>query len=265
MYLLNPTFLVTERLITIVILLQTFELLQIKEAFTSVWSWQILKKDYAFLPARIQNRLSYLFDVPYFLFILDLRIFLAILLLAFPQPLILLGLLLTTLLICVRWRGTYNGGSDSMTVVVLLALTVGTFFHGHGLVMKGCLWYIALQTCLSYWISGLTKLRKKNWRNGQALYLLVTATNYETPKEAQQILKIPLVAKLASWSILLLECSFPLALLSPDWCLAYIAVALFFHLGNFFVFGLNRFVFAWMAAYPALYWCSHLSKLLTSR
>lgn len=262
---LLPTFHIIERLMAVAILLQTFEMMQIKEAITSIWSWEILKKDYEFLPAPLQKYLSFLLDGPHFFLILDARVFLAILLLVFPQPLILLALLLTALLICLRWRGPYNGGSDMMTMVVLLALTVGSFFHNHSLALKACLWYIAVQVCLSYWIAGIAKLRKPHWRNGRALYLLVTATNYETPIEVQQLLQNSKIAKLASWLILIFECTFPLALLSPDLCLIYIAAALFFQLGNFFVFGLNRFVFAWLAAYPALYWCSHLSKVLTPR
>ena len=35
-------------------------------------------------------------------------------------------------------------------------------------------------------------------------------------------------------------------------------VALGFHLANVYAFGLNRFLFAWLAAYPALYYCSSL-------
>jgi hypothetical protein len=31
------------------------------------------------------------------------------------------------------------------------------------------------------------------------------------------------------------------------------AAGLVFHAGNAYVFGLNRFFFAWLAAYPAIY------------
>jgi hypothetical protein len=39
-------------------------------------------------------------------------------------------------------------------------------------------------------------------------------------------------------------------------CVAIVAVALAFHIANVYVFGLNRFVWAWAATYPALYFCS---------
>jgi hypothetical protein len=37
-----------------------------------------------------------------------------------------------------------------------------------------------------------------------------------------------------------------------------LGLGLCFHLGAWLVFGLNRFVFVWAAAYPALLWCSQM-------
>ena len=42
-------------------------------------------------------------------------------------------------------------------------------------------------------------------------------------------------------------------------CAGILVAAIGFHLVNFYAFGLNRFLFAWAAAYPALYFCSGLS------
>ena len=53
---------------------------------------------------------------------------------------------------------------------------------------------------------------------------------------------------------MLFELAFPLALAS----LATLALALVgaacFHLANAFLFGLNRFFWTWIAAYPSLIW-----------
>ena len=66
------------------------------------------------------------------------------------------------------------------------------------------------------------------------------------------------IAIVLSWLLLLFEIGFPVALVSPDLSIVVILIAIAFHVGNFYIFGLNRFVFAWLACYPALYFCSGL-------
>jgi hypothetical protein len=63
-------------------------------------------------------------------------------------------------------------------------------------------------------------------------------------------------ARLGSWSVLCFECGFPVALLVPSVTLPWLAVGLLFHVANAYIFGLNRFVFAWLAAYPSLLYFS---------
>jgi hypothetical protein len=263
---LSGAFFLTKFLLILAVLLQSFELLIAKNSWMTIWNWSTLKNDYKKIPPWLLRVISFFLDDRGFLFALDLRIFLAILLLAFPHPLIFLGLLLTGLMISLRWRGSFNGGSDSMTTLILLALTVAIFFRHHGAIARACLWYIALQSCLSYWIAGLAKLRHTAWRNGNALALMVKKEAYAVPADLRSFLQNPSVSRIASWMILIFECSFPLALLDPAVCQFYIGLALCFHLANFFLFGLNRFVFAWMASYPALYLISFwVSGFLTLR
>ena len=45
-------------------------------------------------------------------------------------------------------------------------------------------------------------------------------------------------------------------LLGPGFALAFCAVALVFHLLVFRFFGLNRFVWAWVATFPAILYCA---------
>lgn len=61
------------------------------------------------------------------------------------------------------------------------------------------------------------------------------------------------LAFFASWTIILFEVTFPAAILNAHLSLVYMASGLAFHAGNAYVFGLNRFFFAWLAAYPAIY------------
>jgi len=57
-----------------------------------------------------------------------------------------------------------------------------------------------------------------------------------------------------SWTLMLFEMLFPLALLDATLLKAALAVAALFHLVDGCVFGLNRFLWIWLAAYPCLLW-----------
>ena len=64
----------------------------------------------------------------------------------------------------------------------------------------------------------------------------------------------PSALLVASWAIMLIEVAFPLALAHVMALKIALGVALAFHIGNACLFGLNRFVWAWVAAYPSLLW-----------
>lgn len=158
-----------------------------------------------------------------------------------PEPAI--AAFVATLAIAYRSRGSYNGGSDSMLLVVALGLSIarlGAPRVGHG--------YIALQLALSYVLAGVAKLRDRDWRAGTALPLIVALPHYGVPPRLAALLAR---AKLAGYLMLAFELSFPLAYFAP-W--PYAVVALGFHLANAFAFGLNRFLWAWLAAWPAVFY-----------
>ena len=58
----------------------------------------------------------------------------------------------------------------------------------------------------------------------------------------------------ASWAVNGLEVAFPLALISAPTLWVALAVAALFHASNAVLFGLIRFLWAWIAVYPALIW-----------
>lgn len=58
----------------------------------------------------------------------------------------------------------------------------------------------------------------------------------------------------ASWAVILFELVFPLALLNQALLITALCVAGMFHLANARLFGLNRFLWFWVAAYPSILW-----------
>ena len=58
----------------------------------------------------------------------------------------------------------------------------------------------------------------------------------------------------ASWAVIGFEVLFPLALLNQTLLIAALTCAAAFHIANACLFGLNRFVWFWLAAYPSILW-----------
>ncbi|MEZ4753843.1 MAG: HTTM domain-containing protein [Bdellovibrionota bacterium] len=143
-----------------------------------------------------------------------------------------------------------------MTLIILSGLSLASLFPENSPITSGCLWYICLQTCLSYFVSGSVKLRKANWRSGKALAAFIASSNYQLPMLIKQLFKNPFFLFISSWSVITMELCFPATLINPQVCLGLISAAFIFHIVNWYILGLNRFVFAWLAAYPAVYYCS---------
>jgi hypothetical protein len=245
----------SERLVCFAVFFQTVELLQVRKSFSDsgVWSWSTLRQDY---PGLIQCLLSLVFSYQVFLVLLVLRAICAGILIASPEAAfgsaLLIFVMVSSLLVCWRWRGTYNGGSDFMTMVVLLALSVASIWPQWTRIALG---YIAVQLGLSYFLPGIVKLKKKEWRSGRALAVLMNDGSYEIPQSVKNWVARPNASFALSWALIAFELSFPIAMINLFFCVVYLAVALLFHLVTFYVFGLNRFVWAWIAAFPALlYW-----------
>jgi hypothetical protein len=176
--------------------------------------------------------------------------------LAWPHAAFFAFLALGAWLSAVRWRGTFNGGADTLTLIVLGSLAVGLGAAPGSALARGALWFVALQVVLSYFVAGIVKLRRAEWWRGRALARFLGESAYDVPQRWRAWSRYPALMGVGAWALMLFEVSFPLALRDPAWCRWYLLAAFAFHLLNFAVFGLNRFVWAWLAAYPALYVCS---------
>ena len=264
----ETAFAASAKIIALGVLFQSIELIQLRRTLndTGVWQWGVLTEEFKIFPVLFRAILSLTLCYPNVLVLLGLRAGVGFAVIVTPWDsvpvLLLLYLLLSTLLICLRFRGTFNGGSDYMTVVVLTGLTIARVAPASIWVSTICLWYIAIQSVTSYFVAGVVKIRHREWRTGEALACFLQAAKYRAPKLVSRLLAEREPSMIATWAMLLFECLFPLALfgaaMSPIVPLAFIAIAGLFHFSNVYIFGLNRFLFAWTATYPAIYWCSQL-------
>lgn len=255
----------TKQIISLAVILQTIELFHIRQSFSDqgVWRWGNLKVEFEIFSKLTQKFLAFTLKYENFLVLLALRLIAAVCLIFYSNAFLFLYLLISTLLISLRWRGTFNGGSDYMTIIVLSALTFNSFFSSpfentlSEKVSLAAIWYITIQICSSYFISGIVKIRRSNWRNGAALRGFMASTIYNDNSASRLISDNKIISIILSWAIIIFEVGFVVALLNPLLCVGFIIFALAFHLANFYFFGLNRFIFAWTSCYPALLFCSN--------
>ena len=246
-----------EVLCGISLIIQTIEFLRLREPLSThgVWTYAIGRDDLAHASKFTQRLFAFLSRDKLWLAHLILRLLASVVLLAYGGSLPLVAfLLLGTVVILIRWRGAFNGGSDFMTIVVLSGLLIAQLFSWFGdeeLGWRASLIYIAIHSASSYFISGGVKLLNEDWRSGKALPLFLDGGVYGPLAPTSLYWRQP-VAIICSWSFILWECLAPLAFLDAAIALFYCSVAGVFHILVFWYFGLNRFVFAWISTYPAI-------------
>lgn len=204
--------------------------------------------------ALIQQSLEHLFGLaderPHY----AIRLVLALLLIAgvYP-PWICAALFLNALFILRRFRGPYNGGSDLLSLLLITAL-VAVHLTPTGQWQEYVFGYLALQVIFSYFKSGWSKVIHRDWRTGRALRDVFLFSVYPVSEATRGWTAWPRLLCAMSWTVILLELLFPLALISQTVLIVALVAMLVFHLANFVLFGFNRFVWVWLAAYPSLIW-----------
>lgn len=242
----------TAKLCGLVALVQGLELVSLYPTYSSrgIWRWRDLKQELGCFSAFL-----FIFLTPPVFWGLQLvRLIFAVSLFIHPHPFSVLVLIVIHFFSLIRWRGNFNGGSDSMTMVVLIALFVSLAFLNHFSVVFAALSYVTFQLVLSYFKAGYLKIKTKAWRNGGALKEFMLSPKYSSLNRLGN--QSPKTFFALSWLVIIFELSFPLSLLHPHLTLIFAGGAAFFHLTLVYLFGLNRFFFSWAAAYPSLYFCS---------
>ena len=163
--------------------------------------------------------------------------------------------LLLTFYSSLRFGGSFNGGSDSMTLIAQSGLVLGAIHPRTGLLWTGC-WAAA-----SYFVNGLRKGFHREWWSGKPLAVFAATSPVAMAPVRDFLVRARWMHKTASIAVILFQAAFPLLLFSVPGTRFALGAGVVFHLGNFALFGLNRFFWIWVSSYPAIW---HLSEFLRS-
>ncbi len=164
----------------------------------------------------------------------------------------------TSWLSALRFRGNVNGGSDAMLFTVLCGIIVAQLPNVASVVHEAGVLYVAAQLTLSYVRAGIVKAQERSWWTGHALSSILTLPAYGVPVWVPRCMsQNRSAARVLSVGVMAFECLAPIAWLNPIACIAVMAVALTFHTATAMLFGLNRFLLAWSAALPSLWYAVH--------
>ncbi len=170
----------------------------------------------------------------------------------YPQW-VCLALVLLGLGMLKRFAGPYNGGCDRMSLLILCCLCLSYFLPtAHG--KEAVFGYAAVQLVLSYWSAGWVKFINPEWRHGRALRDVFLFSAYPVSEAMRGWANKPRLLWAMSWGVMLFELFFPFALITQTTLVIALVLAACFHVTNAFLFGLNRFFWIWLAAYPSILW-----------
>lgn len=270
----------TLKIFSIIIIIESIELIKLKKYITTngIWNDEVIelkfksfqKENYA-IYNKILHFMSNLLKYKYFSILLNLKLTFGVLLflLLFLMPYsyilsIVFLIIIIKVLIAIKWNGSFNGGSDSMGLVLAIGLLISliypVFSSNQNFQIAGLI-YINYNLVLSYFRAGIVKLKNKNWLKGRELQIFTQNTIFK--KNANEPLIIKLISnqnisKIASLIMIIWEITFVISLFNFKLTLVYICFGIIFHFLNFYIFGLNRFFFNWLATYPSFIYLSIL-------
>jgi hypothetical protein len=153
-------------------------------------------------------------------------------------------------------RQPQASGADSMEAIVWFGLAFAWFLSSNSVVVQLVLWFVALQSSLSYSSNGWHKAAIKSWRKGDVLSLFANHSLFGHPGLAAWASRGVRMRFVMS-SVIVIETAFPLVLVTGlPGCWLFLGWAASFHLLNGVFMGLNAFIFGYFCTYPAILFCS---------
>jgi hypothetical protein len=222
------------------------------------FSWEISGAGDGWLYSGWRARfLNYTFKGNKFTVMIILRLLLAVLVIINVENQLFVSCCLFVLFLIsclLNIRHTHGrDGADEVTFIVLLGLASYYAIDKTSILRWFGPGFIVAQLTLSYFISGIYKLKSRTWRDGSAVKKVIATVIYGKPG-MQFIFKNKPAALFFCWAVIIWECTFPLLFFTPPpVCFVWLAMGAAFHISMALVMGLNTFMFAFLSAYPLFF------------
>ncbi len=117
--------------------------------------------------------------------------------------------------------------------------------------------FLAAECVLAYGVAGIAKAISPGWRNGAYLVQILCIRTYCSAGTGQFAREHRGIIRVIAWGVIGWECLFVICLvLPPPITLLFLLGGFAFHIGTAVVMGLNDFLWAFSAAYPAVMFCA---------
>jgi hypothetical protein len=107
-------------------------------------------------------------------------------------------------------------------------------------------WIIRLQLLLAYFATALHKLTGTHWLDGSAMAIVATDPAFDL----RWVAGMPLVSMALTWSVLLFQLTFPLAVWWRRSRIPWMLAGVVFHLATAWWMGIPEMAFAFILSYP---------------
>lgn len=244
--------------------ISTIELLYNWKSFQDdrLYSWKVIATRGYFSKKNILHKLAhFLLKYPNFLGVIVFRLIATLLLIVpgiweFSQAPLFLALVLTSLMI--NYRSPFGqDGSDQMSTIVIIVLFLYHINPQNLIIAEVGIWFIALQSLLSYFTAGFFKSKGDKWTtNPTAVFLIFNTSTYGSKPIAGYLQNKQQAITFLTWSTVAVEVLFPAVLFTGyPGMIIFLGWGLGFHLMNALVMGLNSFLWAFLATYGAIIYC----------
>lgn len=227
---------------------------------TGLLSWKVSRHSSPFfLRGYFSKIFQLILNDQIFQYFLYLKLLLSITLLGLVMggiisPLVITLLFLLMLLLPLRSQMGLDG-AHQMNLVILFGLMIAALAGIDSEISSICLWFIAAELILSYFVAGLNKAFSPIWQKTHALNAIFSTKTYGHETLFRLITNNKAIAFALCWPMVCFELFFVTSLYSVYLCLVFCVVGIGFHLFNAIFMGLNTFLFAFLATYPALFYC----------
>ncbi len=225
-----------------------------------LFHWPPVPRTTSLLHRLLSKTIDPLLRYPGILFLLVLAVVahLALLCVVSNQVIVLcLGITFIANLLYAYRRSSDREGAENLYTILSTALLLAALCQQEQAAVSYTLLFIAAQTLFCYLVTGVFKIFAPDWRNGQAVYMVMNNDAFGRKRLAAFLGRNRYVSRIISLAVTVLLTAMPLCIFLPvPFCLGMLVIAGTFHLINGLVMGLNRFFIGFLGTYPSiLYTC----------